>query len=99
MKGTTRLAHTTDHVKAGFSQIADIVEKVHDLSDGLADRCRDTYRDAERGVRKLGIGTEEVLDDTRKRIKSYPLRAMTLVASGSFVVGTIAGLSIARHRH
>jgi len=85
------LARATEQTYAGLSEIAD---KARDLSE----RVKDTYRDAERGVRKLRIATEEGIHDTRRQIKSRPFAAMAVVAAGAFFLGGLAGRFTSRRR-
>lgn len=86
MKADT-LARATEQAKFGLFEFAD---NLKDLSDAVTDRCKYTYRDAERGARKLRIAAEAGVDDTRKRIKSHPLAAVVAAASGGFVLGWLA---------
>ena len=83
-----KFARTTDQATAGLFEIA---SRLRDLSGAVADQCKDTYRDAELGVRKLRIAGEEGIHHTRRRIKSHPLAAVALAASAAFLLGGIAG--------
>jgi ElaB/YqjD/DUF883 family membrane-anchored ribosome-binding protein len=71
--------------------VSDATDRLRDISAAIADRCLDSYRDAERGVRRLRIAAEEGVDDTRRQIKAHPLAAVALVASGAFVLGGLVG--------
>jgi ElaB/YqjD/DUF883 family membrane-anchored ribosome-binding protein len=82
------LAHAKNQAKVGVS---DIAEKVRDISEAVSEQCKSTYRDAERNVRKLRIAAEEGVHDTRKQIKSHPLAAVAMVASGAFLLGGLIG--------
>ena len=94
MNGSS-LAHTRRQVRSGVSDIAD---RVRDISDVLSKQCKDSYRDAERNIRKLRVVTEEGVHDTRKRIKSHPLAALAVTASAAFLLGSVVGRSISRRR-
>lgn len=90
-----RLARATEQATSGLSEIAsNLLESV----GNVADRCKDTYRDAERGVRKLRIAGEEGIVHTRRRIKSHPLAAVAMAASGAFLLGGILGRMERRRR-
>ena len=82
------LSRAKNHARDGVSDAAD---RLRDISGVLADRCLDTYRDAERGVRRLRIAAEEGVDDTRRQIKAHPFAAVALVASGAFLLGGLIG--------
>lgn len=82
------LSRAKDHARGGVSDAAD---KLRDISETIAERCLDGYRDAERNVRRLRIAAEERVDDTRRQIKAHPLAAMALVASGGLLLGGILG--------
>jgi ElaB/YqjD/DUF883 family membrane-anchored ribosome-binding protein len=71
--------------------VSDAADRLRDISEAIAERCLDGYRDAERSVRRLRIAAEESVDDTRKRIKAHPIAAVALVAAGAFVVGGLVG--------
>lgn len=77
-------------------RVSDAAYKLFDISEEFAERCRDSYRDAERGVRRLRIAAEEGVDGTRRRIKAHPFAAMSLVAAGAFFLGGLVGR---RKRH
>jgi len=78
------IARATEQAYVGISDIAD-------RAKDLTERVKDTYRDAERGVRKLRIATEEGIQDTRRQIKSRPIVAVALVAAGAFFLGGLIG--------
>lgn len=78
--------------------VFDAADRLRDISETFTDRCLDGYRDAERSVRRLRIAAEERVDDTRKHIKAHPLVAVTLVASGAFVLGGLLGRRTHRRR-
>jgi ElaB/YqjD/DUF883 family membrane-anchored ribosome-binding protein len=82
------LAHATEQAKAELSEIAD---RLRDLSETVTERCRERYRDAEYGARKLRIAVEKGIDDTRREIKSHPLASVAVAASGAFFLGGLAG--------
>lgn len=82
------LNRARDQAKDGVSDAAD---KLRDISEAIADRCLDGYRDAERNVRRLRIAAEESMDDTRRQIKAHPLATVALVASGAFLLGGLIG--------
>jgi ElaB/YqjD/DUF883 family membrane-anchored ribosome-binding protein len=82
------LSRAKNQAKDGVSDAAD---RLRDISAAIADRCLDSYRDAERGVRRLRIAAEEGVDDTRRQIKAHPLAAVVMVASGAFVLGGLVG--------
>jgi ElaB/YqjD/DUF883 family membrane-anchored ribosome-binding protein len=90
---TSTISDAREQAKTGFFEVA---EKVSDLSNNVKERCKDAYRDAERGVRRMKIAAESGIDETRQQIKSRPLMAMAVVASGAFVAGVIAGFFGAR---
>jgi len=83
-----KFARATDHATAGLFEIA---SRLKDLSGTVTDQWKDTYRDAELGVRKLRIAGAEGLHHTRRRIRSHPLAAVGLVASAAFLLGGLAG--------
>jgi hypothetical protein len=90
-----KIAHATEQAAAGLFEITD---RLKDFSGTFAERCKDTYRDAGRGARKLRIAAEEGIADTRKQIKSHPLAAVALVASGAFLLGGVTGRLTSRRR-
>lgn len=63
--------------------------RLFEISEEFAARCRDSYRDAERGVRRLRIAAEEGVDHTRRQIKAHPLATAALVAGGAFLLGSL----------
>jgi len=75
-----------------------MADKVRDISEEVSDRWKDTYRDAELNVRKLRIAAEEGLHHTRKRIKSRPIAALSVAASGGFLLGGLVGMLTGRRR-
>jgi hypothetical protein len=85
---TATISDAREQAKTGFFEIA---EKVKDFSDNVRERCKDAYRDAERGARRMKIAAESGIDETRQQIKSRPLTAMAVVASGAFIAGAILG--------
>ena len=89
------LVDAKNRAKAGVSDISD---KVRDISEAVSGRCKDTYHDAERNVRKLRIATEEGVDHTRKRIKSGPIAAVVVAASGGLLLGGLVGRLTGRRR-
>ncbi len=88
------LSRAKNHARGGVSDAAD---KLLDISEAIATRCRDGYRDAERGIRRLRIAAEEGVDQTRRRIKAHPFAALALVASGAFFLGGLVGRRTNRH--
>jgi hypothetical protein len=90
-----KLARATEQATAGLSEIA---HRLRDLSETAADHWKDTYSDAERGVRKLRIAGEEGIGRTRRHIKHHPLAAVALAASSAFLLGGIAGWKSGRGR-
>src|SRR5262249_14875730 len=70
------LSRATSNARQGVS---DAAGKLFEISEEFAARCKDSYRDAERGVRKLRIAAEESVDHTRRQIKSHPIAAVALV--------------------
>lgn len=89
------LAHAKNHGRTGVSDIAD---KVRDISEAVSEQCKDTYREAERNLRKLRIAAEEGAHDTRKKIKSHPLAAVAVAASTAFLLGGVLGRLTGRRR-
>jgi ElaB/YqjD/DUF883 family membrane-anchored ribosome-binding protein len=85
-------ANSLEHARA------DVADKVRDISEAVSEHCKNTYRDAERNVRKLRIAAEEGAHDTRKKIKSHPLAAVAMAASGAFLLGGIVGRLTGRRR-
>jgi len=81
------LVHAADQANAELSRI---IGRLRVLSEGISDSCRDTYRDTERGVRKLRVAAEEGIHDTRRQIKCHPLASIAVVASGAFLLGGLA---------
>jgi ElaB/YqjD/DUF883 family membrane-anchored ribosome-binding protein len=82
------LAEAQDQARAGVSNIA---EKVRDISKAVTKHCQNTYRDAERNVRKLKVAADEGVHDTRKQIRLHPLAAVAMAASGAFFLGGLIG--------
>jgi ElaB/YqjD/DUF883 family membrane-anchored ribosome-binding protein len=78
--------------------VTDAAAKLVDISEEFAERCRDGYHDAERGMRRLRIAAEESVDDTRRHIKSHPFAAVALVGTAAFVLGGIVGRRNGRGR-
>jgi len=89
------LAHARRHARDGVLELADTVR---DISEAVSKQCKDTYREAERNIRKLRIVAEEGAHDTRKRIKSHPLAAVALAASAAFLLGGVIGRLTGRRR-
>ena len=73
---------------AGLFEVA---SRLRDLSGTVTDQWKDTYRDAEIGVRKLRIAGAAGIHHARRRIKSHPLAALALAASAAFLIGGLAG--------
>ena len=71
--------------------VSDAADRLREISEAFAERCVDSYRDAERSVRRLRIAAEGGVDETRKRIKAHPIATVALVASGAFVLGGLVG--------
>jgi len=95
-KGVEKMnASSLKHARDGVS---DITDKVRDISEAVSDRCKDTYRDAELNVRKLRIAAEEGVHHTRKRIKSGPIAAVVVAASGGLLLGGLVGRLTGRRR-
>jgi ElaB/YqjD/DUF883 family membrane-anchored ribosome-binding protein len=90
-----KLARATQEATAGLSEITN---RLRDLSEAVADRCKDTYHDAGRGVRKLRIAGEEGIHHTRRHIKHHPLAAVAVAASSAFLLGGLAGWMSGRGR-
>lgn len=78
-------------------RVSDAAYKLFDISEEFAERCRDGYRDAERGVRRLKIAAEQGADDTRRRIRAHPLATLSLVAASAFFLGGLVGRRKRRH--
>lgn len=89
------LAHARKHARDG---VLDLADTVRDISEAVSQQCKDTYRDAERNLRKLRIAAEEGAHDTRKKIKSHPLAAVAVAASAAFLIGGILGRLTGRRR-
>lgn len=85
-------------LKQARAAVPDIADKVRDISEAVSDRCKDTYREAERNVRKLRIAAEEGVHHTRKNIKSRPIAAVALAASSGFLLGGLVGRLTGRRR-
>ncbi|HEY6307834.1 MAG TPA: hypothetical protein VI488_15385 [Candidatus Angelobacter sp.] len=90
-----KLAHAAEQASTGLSDIAD---RLKDFSETVAEHCKETYHDAERGARKLRIAADEGIADTRKQIKSHPLAAVAVVASGAFFLGGVTGWLTSKRR-
>lgn len=92
-----KLTDATEQAKAGLSEMA---HSLRDFSETVTELCKDSYHDAERGVRKLRIAGEEGVDHTRRQIKSHPLAAVAVAASAAFLLGGVVGWMTTRHgRH
>jgi hypothetical protein len=89
-------ANSLEQAKAGVS---DIAERVRDISESVSEQCKDTYREAERNLRKLRIAAEEGAHDTRRKIKAHPLAAVAVAASAAFLLGGVLGRLTGRRRH
>jgi hypothetical protein len=75
--------------------IANTAEKVKvALSDiNVTDffgRYKDTYHAAQRGAKGI--------EETRRRIKSHPIRSIAVIGSAAFILGSLAGWALARGR-
>src|SRR5262249_51957079 len=93
-KGVGKMnASSLKHARA-----SDITDKVRDISAAVSDRWRDTYRDAELNARKLRIAAEGGVHHTRKRIKSRPIAAVAVAASGGFLLSSLVGRLTGRRR-
>jgi hypothetical protein len=90
---TSTISAVQEQAKTGIFEIA---EKLKDFSDSVKEGCRDAYRDAERGARKMKIAAVDRMDEARQQIKSRPLTAIAMVASGAFITGAIVGFFSAR---
>jgi hypothetical protein len=88
-----RLARATETI--GLSEIAN---NLLEFSGAFADQFKDRYHDTGRRVRRLRIAGEAGIALTRRRIKSHPLAAVGLVASGAFILGGLLGHRRRRHR-
>jgi ElaB/YqjD/DUF883 family membrane-anchored ribosome-binding protein len=88
MKNAQALSHATSYARQSVSSAAG---KLFEISEDFAARCRDSYHDAERGVRRLRIAAEESVDHTRRQIKAHPLATVALVGAGAFLIGGIVG--------
>jgi hypothetical protein len=88
-----KFARATDQATAGLFEIA---SRLKVLSGTVTDQWKDTYRDAEIGVRKLRIAGAAGILHTRRRIKSHPLAAVGFVASAAFLLGGLAGRKMRR---
>ncbi|HEX5433553.1 MAG TPA: hypothetical protein VFY05_04900 [Candidatus Angelobacter sp.] len=82
-----------EQIKANVSEIAD---KARDISVKVKEQWGDTYRDLERGARRVKFATEERAADVRHQIKSRPLTVVCSVAAGSFSLGLLVGLLLGR---
>jgi hypothetical protein len=82
------LSRATSYARQGVSGATG---RLFEISEEFAARCRDSYRDAERGVRRLRIAAEEGVDHTRRQIKAHPLATAALVAGGAFLLGSLLG--------
>jgi hypothetical protein len=91
---TSTISGAREQAKVGTFEIA---EKVRDFSDNVREGCKDAYRDAERGARRMKIAATDKIDEARQQIKSRPLTAIALVASGAFITGAIVGFFGARN--
>jgi hypothetical protein len=88
----------TDILETAGDQLGDIAGKARDISTRVKDRWNDTYRDAERGVRRAKLAAEERVDDARRGIKAHPIATVAAVAGGAFAVGLLAGWIVGRGR-
>lgn len=89
---TSTISEAQEQAKAGVFEIA---EKLKDFSQG----CKDAYRDAERGARRMKIAAQDRIDEARQQIKSRPIAAAVVIASGALIAGAIIGLFSARNAY
>jgi ElaB/YqjD/DUF883 family membrane-anchored ribosome-binding protein len=90
---TESFARTGEQIKAN---VADIADKARDITVKVREQWDDTYRDLERGVKRVKFATEERMDDVRRQIKSRPLTVVGSVAAGAFSIGLLTGLLLGR---
>lgn len=82
-----------EQLKANAAEIAD---KARDITVKVKEQWGDTYRDLERGARRVKFATEERIDDVRHQIKSRPFTVAASVAAGAFSIGLLTGLLLGR---
>lgn len=87
------VSNAQERAKVGISEIA---ERIRDFSENAKESCKDAYRDAERTARKMKIAAQDKFDEARQQIKSRPIAAIVVVASGALLTGVIIGLLCAR---
>ena len=90
---TDSFTRAGEQIKTNVSELAD---KARDISVKVKEQWDDTYRDLERGARRVKFATEERMDDVRHQIKSRPFTVVGSVAAGAFSVGLLTGLLLGR---
>jgi ElaB/YqjD/DUF883 family membrane-anchored ribosome-binding protein len=77
-------------------QIDETAQKVSRAASAVADAFEDGVKTARRMAKRGEIAAEELIDDTRKHVKSRPLESMAVILAAGIAAGTLIGLLIRR---
>lgn len=77
-------------------QIDETAQKVSRAASAVADAFEDGVITARRMAKRGEHAAEELIDDTKKHVRSHPLETMAVIFAAGIVAGAAIGLIIRR---
>jgi ElaB/YqjD/DUF883 family membrane-anchored ribosome-binding protein len=75
-------------------QIDETAQKITRAASAVADAFEDGVKTARRVAKRGEIAAEELIDDTKKRVKNNPLESMAVIFAAGVAAGALIGLLI-----
>ena len=77
-------------------QFADAAHKASRAASSVVDALEDGVASARRSVRQGTDAASELIDDTKKRVKQYPVEAVAITFAAGIAAGAVIGLLLRR---
>ena len=77
-------------------QFSDAAHKASRAASAVAGALEDGVASARRSVRQGSDAASELFDDTKKRVKQYPVEAVAITLAVGFAAGAVIGMLLRR---
>ena len=77
-------------------QFSDVAHKASRAASSVAGALEDGVASARRAAKQGGDAAAELIDDTKKRVKQYPLEAIAITLAAGIAAGAAIGLLLKR---
>ncbi len=86
----------TDMFEDAEEMVDGSIEKLRGAASAMAEAMDDSVRILRHAVKRSGDVAEELMDDTRDRIKRHPVETIAMSFAAGVLVGVVIGWAIGR---